>query len=1225
DDSKPPIKLGRSPTGEGSPESHKHPSDSNIGQAADKFYETAHSPLISSPSDIEREDTNSIVKAKHEHISAQSLEEKGNIIGKELAYEVDVASAPNENPSSNPEIERLKSSPEQTAHCHLEKAAAEQVAYGSAEFLFGTGNSSAHDEDLSTGQNSHLGNHLLPTDNQPRLKDHRPNHKCSPPRDYVPAIEGSLSGSEVPSFILKTYKTYVLKTYIPAIEGSLSGSDVPSFALKIDVLKTKNLGRIETSKHSASHEKSKLKIELPPDDARATSPYHETFSATFPDDKDGDLINPIPLPTQSEVTSSAPEAENIIANSISLDQELEALEKALEVPSHLESELAALEDMLDRVPTINPSTKQQIADITMEKETLPPDISRSSVLRGIDWATHLASGPATDEQESSIGVEHSPPISSGESTASGPDPELDQFLGWLGPEGGRFSNNSHSDIPSTAKSRFPSSQNQQKSDDSDSIDPHLSNSAPGLMRDPSIGHRPSIAGMVPPFNHGELSNEATKSEIHNVSSLARLTQESSGDTSFDRANDEATLRQAVFIAQDAISEGNYQVTDLPRDEEPQTTWIDDPEEFPLDTDNEAISSSPRLNRDDDDNGESQAPTPRPRSQPQALPTAHALSVASIESSALSAHLPVRQSDQNKPLSTQPQRHLDNQEDELLPFQSNIHLRERNPTTNPLRSSGDSSSELSSTSRELVPATRLRLALYVTDDNIRLGYLKNGQIESLANNNHQLNPAWVAINHEGSLVFGEYAVRIATQYPERAAPIKSILHAISLEPRGPYSHELHIEEDDARNLLLLLDNQWIPISELFTLYFQRVYHIVSNEFFHGDIELILAIPAEMNERSMSTLRDAASDASFPAVRLVPIPLALLGAFGFGQGAVDIAVSIEIGLTFTTVTLVRRYPLELQIVDVQHTSRCSSALIRSHMVDAILAAFPPQSTKDSESLAEFRHQIFDALAQTDDAGRWAPEIKFRLTNPSTQISHRISVSLPQLHTYFREDVYAACEAIDQLLIRNSLLLKEIGHIAFGGSGGYFPPLRQALSQRLGIEPLMPIHSEMTILTGMMQDDRIMPASGPNPRHQTLSTPIGLELPGGRFRPILLAGAALPAHLVRQFPTARDRQTEVDFRFYQGDSDLIKKCTPLGNLRLGSLPKRPKGSLTVELNLSIDLHGIFRATLTEHSSGQTTRLESATVQTTPEHREVLQRRLVTSSPSIFIRVWRWLLDTN
>jgi molecular chaperone DnaK len=114
--------------------------------------------------------------------------------------------------------------------------------------------------------------------------------------------------------------------------------------------------------------------------------------------------------------------------------------------------------------------------------------------------------------------------------------------------------------------------------------------------------------------------------------------------------------------------------------------------------------------------------------------------------------------------------------------------------------------------------------------------------------------------------------------------------------------------------------------------------------------------------------------------------------------------------------------------------------------------------------------------------------------------------------------------------------------------------------------------------------------------LSIPIGIGLPGGRFKPIIPKNTRIPFEKTYQLTTTKDEQTVLDIDVFQGDAENVTDCEYLGTFVLGDIPKAQKGASKITLTFKLDIECILNLQATESLSGKTYEAQMV-VRETPE----------------------------
>jgi len=115
-------------------------------------------------------------------------------------------------------------------------------------------------------------------------------------------------------------------------------------------------------------------------------------------------------------------------------------------------------------------------------------------------------------------------------------------------------------------------------------------------------------------------------------------------------------------------------------------------------------------------------------------------------------------------------------------------------------------------------------------------------------------------------------------------------------------------------------------------------------------------------------------------------------------------------------------------------------------------------------------------------------------------------------------------------------------------------------------------------------------------SLSVPIGVGLPGGRFKEIIPRNTRIPFEKTFQLTTTKDDQTSLDIDIYQGEDQALENCEYLGTFVVDNIPKSEKGAPRIILEFNLDPECILHLRATETISKQVVEKEMV-VRETPE----------------------------
>jgi molecular chaperone DnaK len=99
------------------------------------------------------------------------------------------------------------------------------------------------------------------------------------------------------------------------------------------------------------------------------------------------------------------------------------------------------------------------------------------------------------------------------------------------------------------------------------------------------------------------------------------------------------------------------------------------------------------------------------------------------------------------------------------------------------------------------------------------------------------------------------------------------------------------------------------------------------------------------------------------------------------------------------------------------------------------------------------------------------------------------------------------------------------------------------------------------------------------------LGVRVKDDRMSPLIPKNTTIPTSENKLFSTTRDNQDFVEIMIYQGENELVDNNTFLGRLVLDDLPRRPAGSVRVDVTFLIDADGVVNVSAREVTTDKQT----------------------------------------
>ena len=152
------------------------------------------------------------------------------------------------------------------------------------------------------------------------------------------------------------------------------------------------------------------------------------------------------------------------------------------------------------------------------------------------------------------------------------------------------------------------------------------------------------------------------------------------------------------------------------------------------------------------------------------------------------------------------------------------------------------------------------------------------------------------------------------------------------------------------------------------------------------------------------------------------------------------------------------------------------------------------------------------------------------------------------------------------------EEIDEIVLVGGQTRMPLVQDKVHAFLGRAPRKGVHPDEAIALGAA----LLADSVSGVHSVTLldvvSLPIGVGLPGGRFKPVIDANMKLPAEKEFSISTTRERQKVFSVDVFQGNGQRVAENEYLGTVEMSDQPPRPRGEVRIEIQFRVNTQGVF-----------------------------------------------------
>ena len=436
-------------------------------------------------------------------------------------------------------------------------------------------------------------------------------------------------------------------------------------------------------------------------------------------------------------------------------------------------------------------------------------------------------------------------------------------------------------------------------------------------------------------------------------------------------------------------------------------------------------------------------------------------------------------------------------------------------------------------------------------------------------------------------------------------IVSIMQLLRVLQGEPYASKEYVgkvrAEANGRCIAELIGKKW-NLGDLLRAFFSPVGAAINEELGSSKTWVKLIVPAGTNEQVKSLLLEACEDAGLGVYDFVNDVDAILAGASNAISGFENLVFIDLGHTHLSAHLAVNSQAGWSVLSTAWDGEVSAASIDERVAQSIIA----EMSGSWDDLTIGQKDLLSRVASTI-RGDLSKESSIRFSIPDQRGLNEQVVTLPRTRAYqsIEEFIDRVIVMVRGLANAASLHPKTLGGIIILGGSSRFQPLLSAITTLTTKQPIIGVNPDLCQVAGALGLSEGAMEGDVSGEKFTLSSAIGVALPGGRFKALIEAGTSLPTEIIRRNPTSKDNQAVFELDLFQGDGATVSECESLGRVVLPGLPKGARGAVFVDLRMKLQKDGVIRVHLSEPHSGEKIEASIATQQTPDETRADIERR--------------------
>lgn len=376
------------------------------------------------------------------------------------------------------------------------------------------------------------------------------------------------------------------------------------------------------------------------------------------------------------------------------------------------------------------------------------------------------------------------------------------------------------------------------------------------------------------------------------------------------------------------------------------------------------------------------------------------------------------------------------------------------------------------------------------------------------------------------------------------------------------------------------------------------------------QAIITVPAYFDDSQRLATRHAGEIAGLEVLRVINEPTASALAYGFNKpGEESNIVVFDFGGGTFDVTILQLSQGVLQVKSTNGNNRLGGddfdERIAKLMVHYVRKLQGVDLRGDPVAKQRLKEAAEKAKIELSDMGSTHISLPFLGFKEGDPLHLDMDITQSQFNQLSEDLVRATGLPIQAALQDAKLSASQIDHVLLVGGSTRMPSVQQFIRGYFNKEPVKSINPDEAvsigaaiqggILSGEIQDVLLL---------DVIPITIGIEEPGGNFRPVVQKNSTIPVTKTLTCITTRDSQTSFPVHVLQGENNTADKNVSLARFDVDGIPAAPAGQQKMDIVFDIDADGIFNCSV-KHAGGQMQKVVlKRTTGYNPEQLEVLKR---------------------
>ncbi len=359
------------------------------------------------------------------------------------------------------------------------------------------------------------------------------------------------------------------------------------------------------------------------------------------------------------------------------------------------------------------------------------------------------------------------------------------------------------------------------------------------------------------------------------------------------------------------------------------------------------------------------------------------------------------------------------------------------------------------------------------------------------------------------------------------------------------------------------------------------------------DVVISVPAYFNEPQRKATKEAGRLAGFRVHRIINEPTAASLAYATRINSRKNILVYDIGGGTFDATVLTSDGVHFDVLATNGNNQLGGIDFDNLLLQKVAEEFSRQAgfeiTEDTFLQQQLLEQVERAKIELSERETASIALPF------------IDVNRTPIHLHSTVQRKDFNELIYPLIKKTINLSREalkdsgvsIDTLILSGGSSRIPLISHMMSELLHVEPQSKINPDEVVALGTAVQASLLnrqysadkTTSGRSQRHflkDVTPLPLGVEIEGGLFQPIVPKNTPLPAEEKQTFTTVADGQQSVAVHVLQGISSKAMENVSLGRFLLSGIKSMERGAAKIEVLFKIDVDGLLKVVARDMDTG-------------------------------------------